>query len=147
MYVHRFFVLQNSTMASATPYASAYTTPSASRAGSISHGGAEQEPRRDAFGRLFTGVPDFEEASRSQRRFRLPRAEPTSARVRYPDDDDRHRERRTPPRAAAQPNESVGMSFRLAALEQTLRSHQLELVSHKTPSDAMRGVIESFQTD
>ena len=134
-------------MASANPYASAYTTPSASRAGSISHGGAEQETRRDVFGRPFTGVPDFEEASRSQRRFRLPRTAPTSPRVRSPDDDDRSRERRTPPRAAAQPSEPVGMSFRLAASEQTVRSHQLELVSHKNQIDAMRSVMESFQTD
>ena len=89
--------------------------------------GAEQEPRRDVFGRLFTGVPDFEEASRSQRRFRLPRTAPTSPRVRSRDDDDRSRERRTPPRAAAQPSEPVGMSFRLVALEQAVRSHQLEL--------------------
>ena len=113
----------------ASPFQSAHGTPSASRAGSVSHGGAEQESRY-VFGRVRDPIPNP-----FGRRLGAHTA-PSTPRVRSPDDEDRRsRERRTS--QGRQPQEPIGFALRLNAIEQTLRQHQGELVTQKTLIDGM----------
>ena len=125
-----------------SPYAFIDPTPSASRAGSVSHGGAEQEPR-DVFGRTFSGTAVPPNPFGLRRGFRVARTAPNTPRVRSPDNTERSRDRRSPPEPQG---EAIGVTFRLNAIEQTLRQHTAELVTQKTYLDAIQAEKTTLET-
>ena len=125
-----------------SPYAFIDPTPSASRAGSVSHGGAEQEPH-DVFGRTFSGTAVPPNPFGVRRGFRVARTAPNTPRVRSPDNTERSRDRRSPPEPQG---EAIGVTFRLNAIEQTLRQHTAELVTQKTYLDAIQAEKTTLET-
>ena len=125
-----------------SPYAFIDPTPSASRARSVSHGGAEQEPR-DVFGRTFSGTAVPPNPFGLRRGFRVARTAPNTPRVRSPDNTERSRDRRSPPKPQG---EAIGVTFRLNAIEQTLRQHTAELVTQKTYLDAIQAEKTTLET-
>ncbi len=110
-----------------TPFSSLPPTPSASRANSVHHGGAEQEHRRDRFRRLFEEMPKSKEPRTS-----IPR---TPRRDRSPAADGDRRSRDRDPMTASESDPMPVLQhfgFRLLAVERTLREHAQAISTQKS---------------
>lgn len=126
-----------------TPFVSA----SASRAPSARHGSAEQEPRRDVFGRPYDNQPP----PRTRRSFTAP----GTPRVRSPSErnhrshsrERRERQRRDGRRDSdTQGEPPTGYGTRLLTVERTMREHNNELASVKLVLDQLGKHFEGMQT-
>ena len=112
-------------------------SPSATPRTNTRHGSSEQEPR-DVFGRAAEFYRS-EEVPRTPRRARSPAEDNSRA-------EERSERRQSRPRSEAPMDHPIGLGFRIAAIEQTLKEHLNEISAQKIAIEAMRKDCKSMDS-